>query len=298
MASPELERLLQVLRAFQPKPGVEPSIDQLRKGLERMTSLAALPSDLACQRLWAHGVPVEWIETPQSTPGRVILYLHGGGYVMGSVDTHKDLMARLARSAGARVLGVDYRLAPEHPFPAALDDARQAYRWLLEQGIDPRDIVIAGDSAGGGLTVATLVSLRDLGAPLPAAAACLSPWVDLEGTGESMTARAHLDPMIRVEPLRRLGKLYLAGTPARHPLAAPMYADLKGLPPMLIQVGTAETLHDDAARLAERARRAGVEVILEPWDEMIHVWHAFASILPEGQKALDRIGAFVREKLG
>jgi acetyl esterase/lipase len=166
---------------------------------------------------------------------------------------------------------------------------------MLDQGGDPKRTAIAGDSAGGGLTVATLVALRDAGVRLPAAAACLSPWVDLEGLGESMTTKASVDPMIQAEPLRRFGKHYLGKHDPRTPLAAPLYADLSGLPPLLIQVGTAETLLDDSTRIAERARKAGVQVTLDQWEDMIHVFQAFAVILPEGQQAIERIGEFVRE---
>ena len=194
------------------------------------------------------------------------------------------------------MLLIDYRLAPEHPHPAAVDDATAAYRWLIANGASPARLVVAGDSAGGGLTVATLVALRDAQAPPPAAGVCLSPWVDLEGLGESMTTKAAVDPMVQREPLLKMAALYLGGHGARTPLAAPLYADLSGLPPLLIQVGTAETLLDDATRLAERARKAGVEVQLEAWDDMIHVFQAFAALLPEGQQAIQRIGAFVRHR--
>jgi acetyl esterase/lipase len=186
-------------------------------------------------------------------------------------------------------------LAPEHPHPAAVDDATAAYRWLLSQGVNPARLAIAGDSAGGGLTIATLVALRDAGVQLPAAAVSLSPWVDLEGLGESMTTKASVDPMVQAEPLRRFGKHYLASHDPRTPLAAPLYADLSGLPPLLIQVGSAETLLDDSTRIAERARKAGVKVTLDEWEDMIHVFQAFAVILPEGQQAIEKIGAFIRE---
>jgi acetyl esterase/lipase len=202
----------------------------------------------------------------------------------------------VSRAAAARVLLVDYRLAPEYPHPAAVQDATAAYRWLLAQGCKPGRLAIAGDSAGGGLTVATLVALRDAGTPLPAAGVCLSPWVDLEGVGESMRAKADLDPMVYHDGLLQMAALYLNGLDPRTPLAAPLYADLRGLPPLLIQVGTAETLLDDSVRLAARAREADVDVTLEPWDDMIHVFQAFAGVLPEGQQAVDRIGEFVRAR--
>jgi acetyl esterase/lipase len=196
------------------------------------------------------------------------------------------------------VLVIDYRLAPEHPHPAAVDDAVAAYRWMLAQGLKPARITVAGDSAGGGLTVATLLAIRDAKLPLPGAGACLSPWVDLEGIGESMTTKAGVDPIVQKTGLLQMAAAYLGGKDPRTPLAAPLYADLSGLPPLLIQVGTAETLLDDASRLAERARKAGVTVSYEPWESMIHVWHLFAPMLDEGQQAIDRIGEFVRKQAG
>jgi acetyl esterase/lipase len=241
-------------------------------------------------------VPAEWVVAPGADARRVILYLHGGGYTIGSINTHRELAARLSRAAAARVLVIDYRLAPEHPHPAAVDDATAAYRWLLANGVDPARIVVAGDSAGGGLTVATLVALRDAHTPLPAAGVCLSPWVDLEGSGESMTTKAAVDPMVQRDGLLKMAAAYLAGQDARTPLAAPLYANLSGLPPLLIQVGTAETLLDDSTRLAERARKAGVNVTLDPWEDMIHVFQAFATYLPEARQAIDRIGEFVKQR--
>ena len=232
---------------------------------------------------------------PGADASRVLLYLHGGGYVIGSIDTHRSPAGRLSRAAAARVLIIDYRLAPEHPYPAAVQDATAAYRWLLRNGATPARTVIAGDSAGGGLTVATLVALRDAGDPLPAAGVCLSPWVDLEGIGESMTTRASADPIVQKPGLLWFASLYLGGADPRTPLAAPLYADLHGLPPLLIHVGTAETLLDDATRLAERAKAAGVDVTLEAWEDMIHVWHLFAPMLPEGQQGVERVGEYIRQ---
>ena len=190
------------------------------------------------------------------------LYLHGGGYVIGSPKTHRELARRLSTETGGSILVVDYRLAPENPFPAAVEDAVSAYCWLLETGREPEALSIAGDSAGGGLAVATLVSLKDQGIPLPSCGVCISPWVDLEVIGESMSTRAHLDPMIQRDGLVTMGQTYLNGADPRSPLAAPMYADLSGLPPLLIQVGTRETLYDDAIRLACQAVQAGSEDIL------------------------------------
>jgi epsilon-lactone hydrolase len=215
--------------------------------------------------------------------------------VIGSVNTHRDLLARIARASGARVLGINYRLAPEHPFPAAVEDSVAAYRWMLAEGLKPSRIAVAGDSAGGGLTVATLIAIRDAKLPTPGAGVCISPWVDMEGIGETMKTRAAVDPVVQREGLLGMAAAYLGGQNPRSPLAAPLYADLKGLPPLLIQVGDAETLLDDSIRLNDRAKAAGVSTKLEVWPEMIHVWQLFASFLPEGQQAIDGIGSFLKE---
>jgi acetyl esterase/lipase len=296
MASEQLQMIIEVLRSRPVQEGL--TFEEMRADFERMTSFFPVPADVRCEEVDAGGVPAEWIITPEATAERVILYLHGGGYTIGSVNTHRELISRLSRAAGAHALAINYRLAPEHPFPAAVEDATTAYRWLLQNGVEPARIVVAGDSAGGGLTVAALVALRDAGDPLPAAGVCLSPWVDLEGIGESMTAKADVDPILERDGLLEMAKAYLGDANPRTSLAAPLYADLAGLPPLLIQVGTAETLLDDSTRLAEHASSAGVDVVLESWEDMIHVWHFFASVLPEGQQALDRVGEFIRERVG
>ena len=293
MASQELSMVVNMMRSFRPQ--TEPSITEMRAGMEAMAGAAVIPADVKREQVNAAGVPAEWVVAENVDPDRVILYLHGGGYVIGSINTHRELGSRLSRAAAARVLLIDYRLAPEHPHPAAVDDAVAAYRWLLSLGVNPSRLAIAGDSAGGGLTVATLVAVRDAGLPMPATGVCLSPWVDLEGIGESMTTKAAADPMVQRDGLLKMAAAYLAGQNPRTPLASPLYADLSGLPPLLIQVGTAETLLDDSTRLAERARKSGVHVTLEPWEDMIHVWQAFASLLPEGRQAIDRIGEFIRK---
>jgi len=296
MASPELGSLIAMMRA-QPRPE-NPSVAEMRGGFEALAGLLPCPPDVARTPVQVAGRPAEWVAAPGADPTRAILYLHGGGYVIGSLNTHRELAGRLSRASGARVLLLDYRLAPEHPFPAAVDDAAAAWRWLLAQGVAARRAVVAGDSAGGGLAVATLLRLRDAGDPLPAAGVCLSPWVDLEAMGASMQTRAAADPIVQREPLLRMARLYLGTASARDPLASPLHGSLQGLPPLLVHVGDAETLLDDATRLAERARAASVEVTLEVWPEMIHVWHLFAPLLPEGAKAVDGVGAFVRERSG
>lgn len=295
MASKELEAVLEILKS---RPVLEnPTIEEMRAAAEESPRFP-LAEDVQCEVVDAGGVPGEWISTPEAIGEKVLYYLHGGGYVMCSVNTHREMISRLARAAGARALAINYRLAPENPFPAAVADATAAYRWLLSTGVDPARVVIAGDSAGGGLTVATLLALRDADEPLPAAGICISPWVDMEGLGESMNTKAGVDPTVARDGIVDMGKVYLGGADLRTPLAAPIYADLRGLPPLLIQVGTAEVLLDDSTRLAERAKSAGVDVILETWEDMIHVWHSFAAILPEGQQAIDRIGEFIPKHTG
>jgi len=295
MSSPANQMLFEMLRGIPRGAARDPL--RARAEFVRLTSLFTVPADVRRERVDAGGVPAEWFVAPGADAGRVLLYLHGGAYVMGSPDTHRELIARLARATGARVLAADYRLAPEHACPAAVHDAAAAYRWLLAGGARPERIVIGGDSAGGGLTVAALVALRDAGTPLPAGGVCLSPWVDLEGIGASMAGNVETDPIVERASLQRMAAAYLGGADPRTPLAAPLYADLRSLPPLLVHVSAAEALYDDAVRLAERARAAGVEVALEPWDGMVHVWHMFASLLPEGAEAIARVGAWVRGRM-
>ncbi len=295
MASNELQMILDMLRSY-PKLS-DFGIEEQRAQMEAGFTQFKIQTDVQCDSVDAGGVPAEWITTPNVLAERVIYYLHGGGYAIGSINTHREMVSRLSRAANARVLIIDYRLAPENSFPAALDDSIAAYHWLLSSGVDPDRLVIAGESAGGGLTLATLVALRDAGEPLPRAEICLSPWVDLELAGEFRAAYTEEnDPLVNSDVALMWAKAYLGDTAPRTPLASPLYADLTGLPPLLIQVGTAEGLFDDARRLADCARTAGVEVTLEPWEDMFHMWHFFAAILPEGQQAIDRIGEFIRQR--
>jgi monoterpene epsilon-lactone hydrolase len=289
MASQQLAKVLEILASQPSNPNA--SIERMRAGMEKTAERVA--PDVNCQPIDAGEFRAEWIVAPNAEADRVILYLHGGGYVMGSINTHRAMIARISRAAQARVLALEYRLAPEHPFPAAVDDATAAYRWLLAQGYQPNKIVISGDSAGGGLTFATLVALRDSNIPLPAAAVPISPWTDLAATGASIKSRAEVDPMVGREGLHPMAQHYAGEADLKDPLVSPLYAELAGLPPLLIHVGDSEVLLDDSTRIAERALAAGVDVTLEVWPEMIHVWHVFAKILPEGQQAIDRIGEFV-----
>jgi acetyl esterase/lipase len=247
------------------------------------------------ERVVAAGVPAIWF-VPEGASDRVLLYLHGGGFVMCSPWTHGPMAAAIARKAGARALLPDYRLAPEHPFPAALDDCVAVYRWLLAKGVKSEAIVIGGDSAGGNLTLATLLSIRDADLPMPAGAICLSPATDLTASGESFRTHAKDEVLLTVPFCQEVGPLYVGQHDPAAPLLSPLFADLSGLPPMLIHVGTRELLLDDSVRLAERAKGAGVEVSLKIWEGL---WHAFQlfNFFPEARQAVAELGAFVRERL-
>ncbi len=245
----------------------------------------------------AGGVPAKWFSRPDSRHDHVVVYLHGGGYSAGSVRSHRDLIARLCRSSGARVLALDYRLAPEHPFPAQLHDSLDAYRWLLRQGIHPSGVALAGESAGGGLTLSTLLKLRELGEPTPATAVLISPWVDLEARGGSFhDNRAH--DFVTRRAIETYARRFVPHHHRRHPLAAPIHAELHGLPPVLIHVGQLEALRDEGISLAERIRQAGGDVTLEIWEDMIHAFHVFAPMLPIARDAIDRIGVHISRMQG
>jgi acetyl esterase/lipase len=242
----------------------------------------------------------EWIEpiaADHKAWQRCILYLHGGGYILLSPMTHRPITTRLAAWSEARLFALDYRLAPEHPFPAAVDDALAAYHALLGQGIKPDRIVVAGDSAGGGLALALLLALRDAGEPLPAGAVLFSPWTDLAATGRSIVENAQSDAFLTGTLIAPVARYYLGDAPATNPLASPFYGDLTGLPPLLFQVSDSEVLLDDSRRVVDNAKRAGVDVTLRIWHGLPHVWQYFARILPEGKRALDEAAMFIRARL-
>ena len=287
--SPEIAVIRQLLLA-RPRPASPSARRERMNGFGRRYTV---PPDVSITPVEAGGVPAEWTITPSADPDRVLIFLHGGGYMAGSLDSHRHVVAEVGREAKVRTLALDYRLAPEHPFPAALDDAVAGYRFVLEQGIAPSRIVLAGESAGGGLALATLLRLREAGETLPACVWLSSPWVDLALSGGSLATKAAEDPLLQEPYLAELARAYLNGADPRDPLISPLYADLQGLPPMLIQVGSAETLLDDAVRLAGAAGSAGVSVTLQIWPAMIHAWHLFYPQLAEGRAALAEAGSFV-----
>ena len=291
MPSPQLPQALDFLR--KNAVPIDASVVQRRAILDdRVRALPMLPG-IQSEPLSAGGVPAEWVTIEGVTGDRVMLFLHGGGYVAGSAAGSRDFVARLCAAANVRALSLDYRLAPEAPFPAAVQDCVAAYRWLLNQGTPAARCAIVGPSAGGGLVLATLLALRDAGDPLPVCAVSMCPYVDLTGTARSLEEHAPqdiMDPTV----LRSFADLYLQGADPRLPLASPVFADLSGLPPLLIQAGSIEVLLDDARTLAERAHTCKVEVVYEEWEGMFHGWQTMASVLPEGVEAIAHVGDFIR----
>jgi epsilon-lactone hydrolase len=286
---------VRALLASLPRPA---GLAERRARLVALTSRYTIAPDVELQTVDACGTRAEWSSTPQAHAQRAMLFLHGGAYIAGGIESHRHLAVEAGRVARVRTLALDYRLAPEHPFPAALDDALGGYRYLLSQGYAPADIVLAGESAGGGLALATLVALRDAGAPLPGCVWLSSPWTDLTMSGDSMRSKADVDPLIQKPYLHEAAAAYLNGADPRTPLASPLFADLSGLPPLLIQVGTAETLLDDSIRLARAAAQADVHVVLQTWPEMIHAWTLYYPQLDAGSRALAAMGAFVQATPG
>ena len=284
------------LRWFVKRP--HPSVAAARAGIAAAQRwVPPPPASTQTSKIDAGGVPGELIATPASRPDRHVLYLHGGGYVTGSAALYRNFTWRIAAATRARVVAIDYRLAPEHPFPAALDDAFAACRWLLGGKAEPRRTAVMGDSAGGGLVLALLLKLRDGGHEHPATAVALSPWTDLALTGASLVRNAKSDPMLTVADMRLFAASYLAGADPRLPYASPLYGNPAGLPPTLIHVGGDEIVRDDAVRMAEKMHVARCHVEIEVWPRMPHVWHLFAPVLPEANAAVARIGAFVEQML-
>ena len=294
MPSPELDRARALLSHLVSEP--EATMDDFRRLYEEVLANFEVPADGEVEAVDADGVPSYWVSAPGAAPDQAVLLIHGGGFCMGSASGYREFGYRISQASGARVLVVDYRLAPEHPFPAPLDDVVTAYRWVRQQpGIT--GVALVGDSAGGNLVVGALVKLREDGDVLPSAAVTCSPLVDLAGEGASLTERAHLDPLPAATLVEAMGGAYLAGKdPKATPLASPLYADLRDLPPLRVLVGTDEGLHDDSIRLVENARSAGVDVEFEIGEEMVHIWPLFG-FLPQAQESTDKFGKFLQKHL-
>lgn len=291
--STALDRVRELYKTIAPE-SEELVLEEMRERYEALLAVAPVPDDIEATPTEADGVAVLRVRAPRVSADRTVVWLHSGGYMLGSAHGYRSFGYELSRAADATVVLVDYRLAPEHPHPAALDDALASTGWALAQG-NPESTVLGGDSAGGALCLATLIALRDSGGPMPAAAVCVSPMLDLAATGESMDTKQNLDPVCGRDTVTMLAGAYLGGGDVMDPTASPLYADLAGLPPMLVTVGTAETLMDDSVRMAEKVRAAGGDVTLELADDMVHIWTLFHSILPEARASINRIGAFVRD---
>lgn len=303
MASPQAEEYLAKARKYREKmraagDPIPASAAEFRKADQFMDLLTGEPTAVTFEAGTVGDIPGQWVIPNDADPSSALLYLHGGGYVMGSSDTHRKMVGHLANAIGIRAFVADYRLAPEHPYPAAVRDAVAAFRGLLADGIRPNRIVVGGDSAGGGLTIAMLLSLRDDGRPLPAAAMLLSPWTDLAFTGESLVSREQTDVTVTAAGARKMAEYYLGSAKVRAPLASPLYADLRGMPPTRIQVGADEILLDDSVRIAEKLKNSRVDVTIEVFPEMQHVFQFGAGTLPEADDAIARLGEFARRHLG
>ena len=281
----------------QANAGPPPDLETTRAGFEASYSSRPIPDGVSVAPVDAGGVPAEWVTPPEVEGNRTIIYLHGGGYVVGNLNTHRHVVSRLAVAAKARLLNVDYRLAPENPFPAALDDAMAAWQWHLANGGEPAHTAISGDSAGGGLTIALCMKLRDEGLEQPACAAPISPWTDLTFSGDSMTERAERDPMLSGgDALHGMVMAYAQSVDAADPYISPVFGKFEDLPPMMIQVGTEEVLYDDSTRVVEGIESASGSVEFRPWQDMMHVWHLLAGVAPEAEEGIAELAAYIAER--
>ncbi len=273
------------------------ALPELRRWFDSLSNSFPTPGDVTVEPVRIAGRDCEICSTPNAAAGDLLIYFHGGGFALGSLSGYRHFMSELGRAAGARVLAVDYRLAPEHVYPAAIDDGVAAYRFALSQGVSPARIAVAGDSAGASVALGSILAAHAADLPPPACAVCISPWIDLEVTGASMVSKASEDPFVAREGAVASAQVYLNGADPRASFAAPLYADLSFLRSMLIQVGSAETLLDDAVRLAAVAGAAGVEVRLEIWSGMVHIWPFFYPTVKAGRKAIAQAGSFIREAM-
>ena len=295
MPSAEFNQVVELIKSAPETSHL--SFPERRAKEKKDAALLPLAKDVTVEPFTIGEIPAAWFNTPDMQPEKVLLYFHGGGYCLGSIATHQTLISHIAKATNIRCLAVDYRLAPENPFPAAVQDASSAYEWLISDVTSPRKIVIGGDSAGGGLAVATLLDLKSRGVPLPAAAVCLSPWCDLELSGDSYKTKIEEDPLVDIKQIPAFVNAYLGKANPKSPLANPLFGNLSGLPPMLVQVGSAEVLLDDAKRLVANAKMSAVDAVLEVWDEMFHVWQYHAYKMPEAQEALETIAGFIERRV-
>ncbi len=284
-----------IMRLMKMKIHGSLDVEKNRKNLEGQVFLFKTPRNVRIQPVSVEGVPAEWLLPKGCDTDRVIIYLHGGSFHAGSLRTHRGIAAHIGVNSDSSVLLLDYSLAPENPFPAAIEDVVSVYRWLLEvKGFEAKKVIISGDSAGGGLTLASLLKFQEENITLPAAAICLSPVTDFAITGESITTKAKEEVMLTENEMKQSFEIYAKGQNVEHPLVSPLYADLSGLPPLLIQTGTAEILLDDSTRFAQKAIKQGVTVDLDLWDNMFHVFQIFGNLIPESKKALKKIGEFAK----
>jgi len=284
-----------IKKMVAPKLNNLQSIHETRNYMEKMARNAKLPKNSQIEKITINGMAAEWIYTDTASEERTILYLHGGGYNLCSVNTHREFAAHIANKSGTKVLLIDYRLAPEHPFPAALEDAVSAYYWLLDTGLTGKNIAIAGDSAGGGLALATAISIRDAGDSLPSSIACIAPWIDLRMTGDSIKTKSEIDPLIKTESAKVWAGNYIGNNDPRNPFISPLYAGIAGLPPLLIHIGTDDMLLDDSKRIAKKAEDAGVKVTLKIYENLWHVFHLNVRAMPEAKAAVAEFSSFIAQ---
>lgn len=296
MISKEAKNVIAFMFRFRLPDIRELPIELCRQGLADMMSFSKPPEGCKTEKVHAGGPGALWVNASENNSRETILYLHGGGYALGSPRTYLGFTGMLSEVSRMRILSVDYRLAPEAPYPAAVLDVVNAYRWLLQQGIPAKSIVIGGDSAGGGLTFASLLKLKELNEELPVAAFAISPWVDLAVTGETIATKADVDPMITASAMDYMASLYANNADVRLPLISPLYGDLGGLPPVLIHIGTSEVLLSDSRRMADALKRAGVDCLLKEWEDLFHVFHTVVSI-PEARKATEEIASFINDHI-
>ena len=300
MPSKESQALADLFRNIAGRADPQMDLEARRTLMEELHTAAAEPTDVTYQEVHCPGTVRNaiWCRPVSSSAAPAVLYFHGGGFVTGSPSSHRKLAGQLAKAAGCHVLVLDYRLAPENPFPAAIEDAVSAYKWLMEQGYSAKRIAMAGDSAGGNLAVASVLKFRELGLQLPGAIVGFSPWVDMEVNGKTMSSNAKTDVLVQAEMVSLLVGAFLRDASPKDPLANPLYADLKGMPPMYLTAGSWETLQDNAERLAERAKQAGVSVDLEISEGMQHVYVFMAGKAPEADKSINDVGKWLKQKLG